>query len=422
MTDLEQDLKGFSDETFRRAVDRLRGREGFLGTGTMADVWRNALRWRRFFRPSSFYGQRIGADVSIVRECGGQKDIFVTDSCRVCKNAVDGEDSRERVAKARDQGRPVLAFFGGSTMQGVGAGLPEFTIPALVERILLESHGIATVCLNHGAAGWCCAEELQLFLHETGYGPDVCIFYDGFNCCWNFYYGFLLNSPEAPGTAGWERGTAIRHSEHDALNALRFRPSALAVRVGRLWGSRTLGWVATAVGSPRWERFWDRLASRLFPLGPPDVVRRVSDIPITDARRDELLRAAAAEYLRIDAIAAAVCAARGIRFRHFFQPSLATSRKPLTDSERAIPRRRQRMRNPEIFALFPEFVRRAGWPRHLVDGTAALDGVEGTTFLDRCHLNRFGNYHVARHIVRELLADGSLGRRQDAAARPCSAL
>jgi hypothetical protein len=411
MTSLEEDLQAFSAEAFRRAVERLRTHEGFLGTGTMAHLWRNALRWRRFFRPSSFYGHRIAANVAIVRQYGGQKDVFVTDSCGICKNAVDGEDCRERLRKASDQGHAVIAFFGGSTMQGVGAGLPEFTIPAQVERILLEKHGISSVCLNHGTAGWCCAEELHLLLHETGYGPDVCIFYDGFNCCWNFYYGFLLNSLGTPGTPSWEKGTAIRHSEHDTLNAMRFQPAALAGRVVKLCANRMLGWIATAVGSSRWESFWDRLAGRLFPLGPPNVLRHADDVPISDARRDELLQAAAAEYLRIDALAAAVCAARGIRFRHFFQPSLATSHKPLTAGEQAIPARRQRMRNPEIFALFPQIIRKAGWPGHLVDLTSALDGVAGDAFLDRCHLNRHGNYHVARHIVSDLLADGLLGNR-----------
>jgi hypothetical protein len=194
------------------------------------------------------------------------------------------------------------------------------------------------------------------------------------------------------------------------MNAAGFRAASLVHRAINLWGNRVLGWVAGAIGSRHWSGFWDWLAANLFPLRPADVLHRVAAAPLPPERRDELLAAAAAEYLRIDSLAAAVCTARGVKFLHCFQPLLATTRKPLTVREQILGRGGQRMANPEIFALFPEFVRKAGWSVHLADLTGVLDGVEDEVFVDGGHLNRYGNYHVARHIADELLARHYLGR------------
>lgn len=410
MSDIEKHLKAFSEEAFRQAVDRLRRRDGFLGTGTRADVWRNAMTWRQFYCPSSFYGHRLGANVSIVSNYGELTDIFVTDSAGVCKNSIDGEHTAARIRTARECGHLVIAFFGGSTMQGVGCRLPEFTIPAMVERILLETHDLPAVCLNQGVAGWSSAEQLHFLMHETGYEPDVCVFYDGWNCCWNFYHGLLLNAASRrTGAAPWMYGTSLRHCEHDELSAVTFRASSLARRAARLWGNRLLGVLTGVISSARWSGFWGRLTGALFPLRAPDVLRHTTGVPVSDALRDELLLGAATEYLRIDALAATICESRRVRFLHCLQPLLANTLKPLTPGEQTLQTREQRMRNPEIFALFTDLIRRAKRPEHLVDLTGALDDVGEDTFVDGGHLNRYGNYYVAKRIVHELLAGGYVG-------------
>lgn len=410
-TVVEKELLAFSEETFEEAVGRLRQEEGFLGTGSSTELLSNVLKWRRFYRPSSFYGHRLGAKVSIISDYGGLVDAFTTDCWGVCKNAVGAEETPGRIQRARDEGGPVLAFFGGSTIQGVGSRLPEFTIPALVERILRQQHGIAAVCVNHGVAGWSSAEQVHLLIHETAYRPDVCLFYDGWNCCWNYYHGFMLNSEPGNRQAGswpglWTPGTSLRHCEHDELNALTFRASSLARRSVQLVGNRLLSWVAAVFGSVRLNSALNRWATAVFSLRPPDVLRSTKDVKLPDARRDEFLRAAVAEYLRLDELAATVCAARGVAFLHYFQPLMVTTRKTLSANELARQATGRTMPNPEIFALFAAFLRECTKSEHFLDLTDALDEAQGEIFVDEGHLSRYGNYYIARRIVQDVLARG----------------
>ncbi len=413
---LEKQLCAFSEAAFQEAIARVRREAGFLGTGTSSELLGNVFRWRRFYQASSFYGHRLGTNVSIISDRGGLIDLFTTDSWGVCKNAAGGEESWVRIQRARHEENPVIAFFGGSTVQGVGSRLPEFTIPALVERILLEEHGIQAVCLNHGVAGWSSAEQFHFLIHETAYRPDVCVFYDGWNCCWHYYHGFLLNSGRSDGDAGqaagpWTRGTSLRHCEHDALNALTFRASSLGRRAVNLAANRLLSWLAAVIGSARLQALLNRCAGAMFPLRLPDVLRHTKDIEVTTEHRDELLRAAVAEYLRIDALTATFCAARGIRFLHYFQPLVATTRKPLTANERMRQSSGKGMRNPEIFSLFAGLLRQSTRRDHFLDLTGALDAIQDDLFVDGGHLNRSGNYHVARRIVEEVLTRGYVAQR-----------
>ena len=59
-------------------------------------------------------------------------DLLTADRSRVSKNAALGVESGGRILTAKERKAPVIAFFGGSTVQGYGARLPQFSIPAQV--------------------------------------------------------------------------------------------------------------------------------------------------------------------------------------------------------------------------------------------------------------------------------------------------
>ncbi len=79
-------------------------------------------------------------------------------------------------------GRPLqVAFFGGSTMFGVGQR-DERTIPSEVAR-LAERAGVPVEVHNFGHLGWVSWQELQYFERRLANGDrfDLAVFYDGFN-------------------------------------------------------------------------------------------------------------------------------------------------------------------------------------------------------------------------------------------------
>lgn len=400
-------VQALTDSTFREEAARLRQEPGFLGTGTDARLLANALRWRNFYRPTSLYGHRLGAGVSIVSSYRGMLDLFTTDSWGLCKNKVGGEDAEMRVRQARRDGKAVIAVFGGSTVQGIGASLPEFTIPALVEAVLLEEYGLETVCLNHGVAGWTCAEELLYLLHETTYCPDVCVFYDGWNCCWHLYHAVQCAvraalSPLRQAHASWERGTSLLQCERNQSTELEFSVAFLARRLVVLLANSLLSW-GGRFSPPGIRGVAEKVVELLFPVRPASHSLATAKGSLSEAEQDQFVREAVTEYVRIHFCARTLCEARGIHFFHFYQPLLLNTGKELTVSEKTLKTREHAERFQEVYRRFRWHLQLLSAPGATTDLSGALDGVREEVFLDGGHLNHCGNYYVARCIARHLV-------------------
>ncbi len=96
-------------------------------------------------------------------------------------NVAGGE--RRSYRPDRAAGAPALqvAFFGGSTMFGIGQR-DQHTIPSEIARIA-ESHGVALDVHNYGFPAWVAWQE-YLYLERllaAGHRFDLIVFYDGFN-------------------------------------------------------------------------------------------------------------------------------------------------------------------------------------------------------------------------------------------------
>ncbi len=401
MQKIKELINNFSQQDFTSKVNIIEKKASFLGFGFDNGSFSNVILWRKFFKPSSFFGHLIAKNVSIVSDFRGLQDIWITDSLGVCKNDIDDLDTTIRINKAIKNNEPILSFFGGSTIQGVGSFIPNFTIPSLVEKILQSEYGINCICINHGVAGWSSSEQLNSLLHNLTYKPTHCIFYDGWNCSWNFYNGILINEEKKiPSPINWELGTSLRHVEYDYLNLLNFSSRWHFKKAINLLLNKLLIGITSIV---RDSRLTDYFAKAHFPIGRLNIFQNTMFRSLPDDVRDSYLMQAANEYHRIDQLAHVVCKSRGIKFIHFMQPTLQTTNRSLTDKEKGLLEIGESSPNPEVFELFPEFVRRSGLSDHFIDITNTFGSISEDVFVDDGHLNPMGNYYVARRIVQEFI-------------------
>jgi hypothetical protein len=400
-------VRSFCEAEFERAVAEVAASGSFLGRGDGSEFLSEVTRWRRFFTSSSLYGHRLGEGVSILSRYpfAEHDDLLVADRSRVTRNGVRGADSTDRVREAKARGATVIAFFGGSTVQGYGARLPEYTIPAQVERILGVRHGVDAVCLNYGLAGWTCVESLHLLIHEVSAVADAAVFYDGWNCCNELFLRELvargrLAGPTLPAVFP---GTSLRHVEQDFVGGLHYQARHLVVRSFRLAMNRLFTAFASCARQSAIRRFLNRLLQRYFTLVDRRLLREPLDrVSLTPEDEGEVVRQVADEYLRTHDKIARWCDACGIRRVHAFQPLLPNSAKVLTPREESFRRSGLPWGRPHVPVLFREAVRdRTG----MADLSGVLDEVQEEVFVDAGHLNMRGNFYVAVRLA-DLLARG----------------
>lgn len=404
MSNILKEIKNFNQADFEEQIHILANSDNFIGYANDNESLEMVLLWRNFFIPSSFFGHLIAKNISIVSEFRGLKDIWITDSMGVCKNSIEALDTQIRINNAKENNEPIFAFFGGSTIQGVGSFLPNFTIPALVERILLIDYNIKSVCINHGVAGWSSSDELNYLLHEINYNPNYCIFYDGWNCVWNLYNGILINEhSKKPNNIKWMKGTSLRHLEYDHQNSLQFSITWHFSKFFNLFINKSLLYLSRFFNRKSFSLFVSNISSTLFPQRRINVFNNLENITLSDELLERILFQIANEYLRIDQIANIVCQNRGIKFLHLMQPTLLTTTRTLTIREMKLLEIGESTPNPEVFSLFNKFVSKIGLPDHMIDISNTFNNIDEEVFQDDGHLNHIGNYHVAMKIVQEIL-------------------
>jgi hypothetical protein len=127
-------------------------RAEYLGVISPEGMTDMIARARRAFMPNSFFGYRLGHDVSFIVNVDAERevndfpaiggDLYATDTEGYCKNNLLDSSALQRMEQAKQQGHKTILVFGGSTVMGVGSRKPNYTIPALLERVLKEQHGM----------------------------------------------------------------------------------------------------------------------------------------------------------------------------------------------------------------------------------------------------------------------------------------
>lgn len=378
-----------------------------LSSGTLIGVAKNLeliadiRKWRRFFAFSSFYGHRLGRSISVIGDLRTEGyDLYCTDSSGYIKNAPDAQCAIDRISDAKRNGIPVIAFFGGSTMMGQGARVPEFSIPALVEQVLRTEHDCAAVCVNFGVGAWMCSDALHLLIHEVlPLEPDLVLFYDGWNCCSYLTANEFLRESGIPGVPVSYRGTQPRHIENDMTLSYQFGWLKLLARSANLLVNEMLSF-ATGLFRTRFvERSANALLSSLFSIrSSTDIYDKLNSAMEDSELAAVACRRAVAEYLRIHRLANCLCSAQGTRFVTCLQPLVFCGEKKLSPQENEWRENGFSSGNPAVFKDFYDQVRSEVKGFDFFDITGVFDAVHDETYIDSGHLNRIGNLLVAEKL------------------------
>ena len=385
--------------------------KNYLGVISPEVMMDTIVRSRKTFRPSSMFGYRLSSSMSTIINVDDERtqaglpavggDLFVTDGQGICKNHITHDESAARIASAKAEGAKVIDFYGGSTMMGVGARKPEFSIPALVEQILWLEHGIRSVCINRGISGSYSYEALTVLQSESLMDPPDCVvFYDGWNCCHNLRWstGFkdtgdkLGNIPIYP-------GMSLAQIDHDTTLQYQFSASALAIRTLKLTTVSWLTKIANLIPGLSWRHFWRKVIDTVVSLK-----RNIfGDIESATPRPGANNRAqdSARYYWHIHRLAQICCAHFGTQYLTVLQPVMWWADKPLTSNE-------------QLYFEASKFAEaeHVAFCRAIIDQKPDTDFLDLSTtfknnqdelFIDSGHLNRQGNYLVAQQISRSLL-------------------
>jgi len=383
----------------------------FIGTLSMEGLLDNIRNSRRAFVPTSYYGYRMGTQVGFVVAAGGgggrpegapviESDLFVTDAFGVFKNAPDAPDTTERLSQARARGDKVVVMYGGSTMMGIGARAPNFTIAALVEKILERDHGIRAVCVNRGIAGAYCQDALNVMMAQVQDDqPDCVVFYDGWNCCHNLMLNKVFrDAGPFEGDIPVHRGMSLRHLEHDIVLHRHFEMRQVLRHGWRLAGTSLLTGISRLVPSKTVRRACVALAERFFSLKnniyfTANALRQSSD-------SEALARESAEDYWRIHRYSKAICEVAGAKFVTYFQPVVWWGKKPYSSSEQTYIESSRAVEDDHV--RFYREVSRHREQEWFVDLSDTFKNACDDVYIDSGHLNRLGNLLIARAIAADL--------------------
>ena len=374
----------------------------------------NINKSRLFSTPHAIYGHKYGPNkiVSWKLRKNSPADVFATDSQGILKNSLLDEDTEVRIKQAAKDGSSIIAFFGGSTMMSMGSVTPDFSIPALVERILLKKYNRKAVCVNFGLGGTCCREALQLYLNKIKL-KDVqfnIVFYDGWNCASYLTHKQVIQNQN-------DESSSSCVTESDSMMSIRHN-ILLNKAYDLKWHLKS--WInlffahLTEVAQNLIPRFLGdqllRIQGRIFPLNQleNDTKRLLSKEIISDEVLNGASERAVDEYVGIHLLVKELVPSNK-GYLWIQQPLVFWGNKPLTENERGWNENGYSSGDPRIFKFFdvnlksrivcfPDLV------SDLTDMTHIFDDISEELYIDSGHLNRLGSLVVSANIANEIMS------------------
>jgi len=374
----------------------------------------NIKNSRLFSTPHAIYGHKYRANkiVSWKLRKHSPADVFATDNHGILKNTLLGENTEDRIQNAIRDGKSVIAFFGGSTMMSMGSVTPDFSIPSLVERVLMEKYDKKVVCVNFGLGGTCCREAFQLYLNEIslkGIRANI-VFYDGWNCA-----SYLTNKK------------IIQNQLNEALSNLATEADSL-MSIGhniRLNKAYDLKWYLknsinlffaflTDVVQKHLPKFLGRqllrIQSRLFPLDlVHKEIEKLLDVNSNWSQtHNDFSERAVNEYVALHQVVKDLVTPHA-GYLWIQQPLVFWGSKPLTKNEKEWKENGYSSGDPRLFKSFDVKLKStiSSSPdlfSHFVDMTHIFDEIFDELYIDSGHLNRLGNLIVSVNIADEIMS------------------
>jgi hypothetical protein len=384
----------------------------YIGTIGFLPITEEIERARKFFHSNSYFGYRLGKNMLTLSPTNLSKnlDLYFTDCNGVLKTDIEQELSALELARqAKSEKKPVIAFFGGSTMMGDGSRSPRFTIAAQVEKLLSLKFGIQTCCVNFGIAGSSSIDALNILDSEvlSQYCPDKVIFYDGWNCSTQFIFKAVISEfPSLRKKIEIYDRQSLFSIVHDLYIAKAFNIPWLLRYFLTVLTIQMLSKAIRFFKNKNLISFFTNCAKRLPVFyGKQAMFRDIyHGLFIENVAINSVVNHAAQSYIRVHEAARKHCEIEGVQFLSFFQPHQDLGKKTLTDLEKQHGKDAQSLLVlPETNRSFHRELREKLFSKpNYFDLTDCFDQVEDEVYIDDGHINRYGNYLVADRIAETI--------------------
>jgi hypothetical protein len=382
-------LEKLTDEYFQSILDSTKSDFRFIGKGLPYEYISEITLWRNFFINTPLYGHRLAKNKAILSyyPFSEHPDLLFTNDAGITPLSHQPSNFFRDISKAKKQNRKIVGFFGGSTIQGYGSRLPEYSIPAQVQR-LLNQDSSNFYCLNLGVAGWTSYESLNYLVHEFWRYLDIAIFYDGWNCS-NEFYQLGLTRRTALGKQT-ELNETFKQVEQQIIFDNQFSLSYLSKRSISL----LLSLLINKLPITHSDNYLHSFITKFFSLSSRKSLVDLLNYSVPIKVQNKLLNQARDKYIDIHEKIYLICKAKKIKSIHIYQPLLVNSKKNLSEREKFFMETGLPWGNPEITKKF-----RIGDKMKLIsDFSNIFDNIDAEIFIDSGHLNHYGNYFVASKI------------------------
>lgn len=384
--------------------------EKFEGVINSFGLLNNIHRAKRCIQAEPRYGSRLVPEKVFIIDNfdinnnpnGTANNLYITDKKGRLKNNLYEPDTDLKIStrKSKNPNLKVIGFFGGSTIMGDGAQLPEFSIPALVEKILNSEYGIDCVCVNYGVLGWTIQDSFNLLTAEALKEKlDTVIFYSGWNCIRDFIITESLKKTNpfddkfriVDGSSNRQIG--FNHYLYHRFSPLKNLKLTLTTFINLL-ASYGLMWIPI---QPL-QGYLARAIPKYFPVQEDlteYIIKSIQKNTVTDLSNE-----AVKHYRHIDKMAKFCSQNNSSSYLSYFQPLLYFGKKKLSPEEKVIFELFNH--HSEYYQKFYSIIKDHLSEDEIVDLTGLFDNHSEQLYIDMGHLNKMGNFVVAEKIARDL--------------------
>ena len=368
------------------------------------------------FPRSSLFGYRVAADTSFILSkdqirssigypSSGAGDLYITDNLGLCKNSPTDDDAITRMREARENNVPIILFFGGSTIMGEGAKSPRFSIPAQVET-LLKKNGKNAVCINFGLLGSYSYTSL-LFLIAEGFivKPNVVIFYDGWNCLYEYKLNKLIHRSKKKFPIKVYPGSylSIHQVKNDiAMNQL-LNLDYLCRRVSSLLLSHVFAFIARILPFRAVESLMVDLTGMVWESKGLSQDKLMNFDSSQDVAENFSVEDGVDEYMHTHILAKNFTESQGVKYMTILQPLSFLGKKRLTNSEEIYVKNLPQFTSKDEYQKFYDGINMRGSDINLENFSDVFDKIDDQIYYDEGHINAHGNLIISTRISSLLL-------------------
>ena len=257
-----------------------------------------------FTLPSSLYGHQYAKNMMAVWNLRPESgmDLFCTDELGLLRNKIENVSFQDRIETAQKEKAPIIFFFGCSTAMSMGARTPDFSIPALLEKVSCAKYDKKVCVINFALGGTDSRAALSLLVSKALKlsKPDAVVFYGGWNdCAYMTTTNFAMHQQRSLNKPVFFEGETVRHIEHNCVFYNMYNYKWLFSRSIELVKAECVQWLRSNFNNKLARMIADRLQNFCSDLRPDAFFNWKKMFPSTDEEIASAASKAAFEYLYV---------------------------------------------------------------------------------------------------------------------------